>query len=163
MGREGLIEKFAEWYYTPINERDPINQKEFSKKWNVSEVTLSKWKKNFEKEVYSDQAEHEAFMDKLKAMATTGKPTSRHMEIYAKLKGWYTEKPEEKVELSAYDYIQIGNRVIQGFRDNLRERGGNCSVCGQPVPIPEEPLLDNQQEHSQPSEVAAVGVPERPA
>ncbi len=124
---------FALWLQMSLEERkqkgEPVNQKEYAKRYNMPEPNLSLWKRKIKNaDKTEDERNIKVFLDKIYKEAISGK-NAQYAKLYAdivKLTSYSRKNGEgEKQELDA-DSIA---KAIFGASEELRKQG--FSMAGQ--------------------------------
>jgi len=161
------LNKFVVWMNTPPKERIPSTQKQFSALNDVTQVTLSKWRRAYERETgiiegtQSQESRIKAFIDKVYTDAMKPSATGKDKELNAKIMGLLIEKKEVKVgRLEDDEYYAIRNKAIAEI-EQLRpwENGGDREMRNKPALLLEEPSEDTREGIVADSKVGALELP----
>jgi len=158
---------FLEWRSTPPNEREPATLAGFSRLTGVSQVTLYKWDKSVAlaegDAVYNSESWLESQTQKADEALVKAceKNNAQALKIFYQINKRLIEQREDtlKLDFSANDYTQIGNRVKQQLRDDFQEFGGICPVCFKSQALRREICVDTESKQPEDREVATLALP----
>ncbi len=160
---EKKVIKALKWRAMPPLERKPATIEKLAKELGLSKVTIHSYFNKADAKAKGSEGENrwENVIDKAYEHAFRDKSSARDKECYARLTGNWIEKREDtlKFEPTASDYIEIAKRTAESLREDYRQLGGDCPVCGKHTQVRIEAYLGAEPEHTEDREVAALGLP----
>lgn len=146
--REAIIEKFIDWQSLSEVERKklglPLTQAEFAIAHGVSASVVTQWKKH----TTIDELLIKELKDRIYNSAMGKEAKSKDRELAAKV--FNLMSPQDitlKMELTANDYARVAEQVTGQLRDNYKEHGGICPVCGRYEALLPKLCLDTEPQY----------------